>query len=1564
MASLSRYTTSTAFLEQVSAPDILTYTVPTTSRIDDTAPPPQLAQPDDHAIASQTFFPSTKATTGFVLARVVEDGFALELRWVAFSRKPSAGTANDGMDDDASSPPPQELDNLFSDLDAHPGTLPPVRLIFPSPLVPSPSFALSPSSPTSHLEVYAVTEAGYLYVLSFPLESLFYGPELGVQEDSADWSDEFRLESLEGRSPVLVKGVEDGRVVVGCADGFVACVDFAEDGTLLETELKSLSSFSIRSLVPSFSSRNLGSPTKSSFASPAASQSSPSQLISLASSFSSLSTFAFGLSRDRKLKIWNFQTGSAQPPIDIAKLITSHSSSALTLASPSHSDSNFTTSGLLSSTPQTFLKTLQGSTSTSHTSYLALFVPPSSSSSAAFVICGLEVDPNTGELSTLRPIAERVCPPSLASSGSLVDFSVAKMDLNGQARWTLWTVWDEAGETELRTIGVPELQVSGAEGGVGVGVDEVWITVERGEPAKTALWTAGYFDEQLRGSKVSVAETFLRHISVPGRYPPATLEFALEEYEELVRSELEAVSEGEEPEAFGLEYASALQRAAAIVGCTVRLEQSPQTGAFLHDEFNKRLKLEWLRFVALLNESRTAALFPTHLAVNQERGVVAVVGRDSLSVPYGREAVHTLSTLNLGDIQAQQSLLIAHLQDPTSLVDLPPSAELNQDHTLRADLLPLLSAIKTLEARLAPAEQRTVELTVLETLRSPAAAGAGGDIEDVALDLFERALEPLLPDEALKETVAALAALDSADRAVEAFLRLLVADQVSPPFSCPSSSFGAATDLSASLLTSAFSTSISSRYSLAKGLVTLLLVVWAAEDDSVIESDVLGSSDALAGERLFGRLDQTTAQALTVLKGLAAAQWVVAEISTPSSEAIAALQAGAGAEGGEGDGLTERFGELKMGAGKKKQGGGGGGAETSPVPVSGILDALFRIADYAPSLSSTETLPRSLAYALSSLSSSLGLLPSPSASPSADSPSRLHTELSTTPPVTTLAYRLLQFGLPAQAAEFAAFWPRTCGMEYVVGRAALELGEGEEAVRAFGRAVGGVYADEDDDEGEETAFSDLAHLLPSSISSSPSRFYIHLVHLFLPTSFEAAVAHFAHLALESLEEEGIKDEVTEKDLWVKVFRSYAAIGAFEQAYEAIMAAPYHETQMTCLAHFISIVCENGATSLLTSYSFAGLEADLERNLAFRARNSDPLARPNYYKVLYAYHVSKGDYRSAATTMYQQSRRLGELATCSRGQGAFAEFATLQCQSLLAAANALALVRKEHAWIAVVGSAADEGERGHKRRKIVFQIPEQEFDPAVASRAPEVLEVADVRKEYATALARLQLVGEFPELERTNFHLDPEAVVALFSQTGAFEQAFSAGAVLDADLSSLFEAVAERCVALSMHPEGSQDASWVTLSEEATTWDDSLSSKAWRLLENHLERHDSSPTWRYRLVVLERVLATNRGGKVPAFLSEFLLKRDSQALIRTLVKYDRLAEAFEASMKAIQASPAQPSASSTTLPYSLHDQLLAIPPGDSPHLSDDVLKQKQQELRETLEKRWEKVEKAQRQVLRG
>ena len=140
--------------------------------------------------------------------------------------------------------------------------------------------------------------------------------------------------------------------------------------------------------------------------------------------------------------------------------------------------------------------------------------------------------------------------------------------------------------------------------------------------------------------------------------------------------------------------------------------------------------------------------------------------------------------------------------------------------------------------------------------------------------------------------------------------------------------------------------------------------------------------------------------------------------------------------------------------------------------------------------------------------------------------------------------------------------------------------------------------------------------------------------------------------------------------------------------------------------------------------------------------------------------------------------------------------------------------------------------------------------------------------------------------------------------------------LGVDMSSLFEILTEKCVGLALHGaayvlphlaylhladprlSSSDDASWVALNDEAATWEGSLASKAWQLLQRHLERHDDK-SFRYRLVVLERTLAVSRGGKVPSWLVDSFLSHESSLLIRTMIKFDRLADAFRYSLATIK-----------------------------------------------------------------
>lgn len=56
------------------------------------------------------------------------------------------------------------------------------------------------------------------------------------------------------------------------------------------------------------------------------------------------------------------------------------------------------------------------------------------------------------------------------------------------------------------------------------------------------------------------------------------------------------------------------------------------------------------------------------------------------------------------------------------------------------------------------------------------------------------------------------------------------------------------------------------------------------------------------------------------------------------------------------------------------------------------------------------------------------------------------------------------------------------------------------------------------------------------------------------------------------------------------------------------------------------MCEEGAVERLMSYNFVGVHDEVEESLSFKVRNADPLARPLYSRILYTWHITRGDYR--------------------------------------------------------------------------------------------------------------------------------------------------------------------------------------------------------------------------------------------------------------------------------------------------------------------------------------------------
>lgn len=734
----------------------------------------------------------------------------------------------------------------------------------------------------------------------------------------------------------------------------------------------------MRSLLPSFSTRSQSA---------SASTSSPAQLVSLAStSAPDQASFAFGVSRDRKLKIWNLDTGVCLRAIDFPRPATTSTDVEIVRGRETDSPAPNGKGGkkgpiLLPPTPSSYVKVIQGDATSSFDAYLLLYVTASSGSPPAFFLYGIQSDA-AGNVSELVPAGEQRC---ASGAAVLVDFDVVRFDdkLGRGSGWTLWTVWEEGGEAEVRFVPLDgqEIQFSEEE-------DVEWVKVARGA-VSVAGWNASHFDELLQDPLARVTEVFATHISHPGRYSQVTLETALEGYEESTLAELDP---RHRPEAFSFEYESVMDRIFAIVGCTVHLETSPQTGAALIDAFNKRLKVEWLKFVAMCNESRAAALFPTTIACSGPRGLIMVVTRDAVTVPVVQDTVLAMQRLETDDFALADFMGLLPEALELSYPALSPQA-------IRHDIFAIQVIITQLNSQLPLAVSAALERQLLVTVRSPFTA----DVEAIAGDLYQ-IIQSQIDEDLLSILSDQLALLLTPEASFHAIWALLTSSELVHPVE-DAGTKAAISDLTSTLLADQLSNAIEARYQLAKGLATLLLFIHGEEQSSFVP-----------------QLSSLTNSVLATFHTLASLRWITLqdaplELELPAQESD--------------DSILERFGEMKVSA--------SGQTGSSSTPSVSLLNSLIRDR-HSPSLSLGHPLSLSFTHAASSFLASTGLV----------SQKRLVID---SPAEVVFAHRLTELVLYSLALEFVEMYPQGAGMLYVNGLALLGLDRFEEAANSFMRAA-------------------------------------------------------------------------------------------------------------------------------------------------------------------------------------------------------------------------------------------------------------------------------------------------------------------------------------------------------------------------------------------------------------------------------------------------------------------------------------------------------------------------------
>lgn len=1300
-----------------------------------------------------------------------------------------------------------------------------------------PSAGLFYDDEASSVHILLVTQSGALLRLAVPLFVLNSPSKENLPDG---WATEYVLNCTDAENSQIstVEPVDICTILLGMVDGsLVLCEQPRGNRTLLGKGL--VSYYETQWTENQMRHSSIFSSMKSFLPNPFSSHANsaigpPTQLISLTAHITEKSAFAFTLSRDRKLRVWS--------------LI--HRSCIRTIALGDQYD-------FISGDPRKLLKTYSTDADDEDgIGYIAVHLPDYAT--PGFYIYSFEINRNAG-LGELNMIAER---------SSEAGLELHDMHIINEGQPKLWALYERSGIPFIKHTILNEL-TNDTPTEV---IPAPWQLVS--QSPTIPLDPAAFSDYVLSAAAgTPIPDIFLDVIFTPGAFSPLTISHAISEYTSLMINEIAPENRPEkllDPPV----YDDLAQHAADVVGCHVELEYDASSGAPRTEEYQQKIKFEWLRFASLVGEAHGRAQLPLHLAIHaQQPQQIIVVQSEAISAPVVEDQCQIIRRVTDPNVSTDVVKDFLEL-DVQKLCSVEIASQENRESVLRVFML----------------ARSLAQLISLDRLRS-----LEDDILHIATNILDDSAESLLvklwrnttKEAFIDPNTSALLqnAQDTISTSIDAFLvalenSLKILTDVG--FTYPSNDLNntktiLTDDLSKTLVASALMNQLKDRYILSRDI--MLLVLFAKS------SNLLGKN-----------ADSVMNRALNVFHRGALLRWIA--LRGVSEEPEFDIE-----EGIADDGLTDQFGAMHV--------TNASSTERYPkLPASSLIHAILRTPSFAHFSSVTvfEDVQNAVTY-----------LPTAPSITHAANHFLKHINLliderfvECKPDDSKFGQTLLEFGWYNLVTDYVKFWSGSAGMSYINAKAKVEDDEYEEAKSEFEIGASGVLAN------DET----LLAVLPKEVNSL-AKYYEHVTIIFEANQADDYISHFAQYALDEVLQ-GDDEGVDSHALWNKLFRSQASVGKYEESYTTLMAIPYIDIQHECLRYLVSAMCETGDVARLVQFPFTSLQPELERTLSFKARNSDALDRPNYYQILYSYYIFRGNFRDAGAIMYQHGRRLAEIP-CRPGE--FGELATLQARAYLGAVNALSLVNPDNAWV-VLPVTVDSAANVRKRRRLTTYIPESEFKNE--SKTLEIVRLEDIRHDYTLVLARLQLAQEFPELTHANLSMAPEDIVALFTQRGLFSVAISTARTLDVDMTGIFTNLASRCLQLSKlgeYADESDIGEWILLDEAASSWHGSVADRAWNYLRGSLDKHDKveRTQGKYRIAIVEHLFSIDRSfDGVPSWLLAMFASHLAPELIRIYYKFDLLSDALNASIRILEQANSRLKFSSKNdqyLPYTIIDQVI-------------------------------------------
>jgi nuclear pore complex protein Nup160 len=216
------------------------------------------------------------------------------------------------------------------------------------------------------------------------------------------------------------------------------------------------------------------------------------------------------------------------------------------------------------------------------------------------------------------------------------------------------------------------------------------------------------------------------------------------------------------------------------------------------------------------------------------------------------------------------------------------------------------------------------------------------------------------------------------------------------------------------------------------------------------------------------------------------------------------------------------------------------------------------------------------------------------------------------------------------------------------------------------------------------------------------KYYSHIVNLFDRQKAFSFVVEFARLALQFTNPHDPESASLHSEILSRLFSAATTISHFDVAHSALVAMKDEAMQKSYLRKLVEKMCETGQNRELVSLPFGGLQDKIDEILLDKCRGAkDVLNGVPYHQILYAWRVSRNDYRGGAAVLLDRLRKLREMGEGDKftdgGEDAMDTAVTRQYLLLI---NALSCVDEGQAFILEDVPAEPQASRGEEAAGVV------------------------------------------------------------------------------------------------------------------------------------------------------------------------------------------------------------------------------------------------------------------------